>query len=131
MVVDEVYSSRFSVYLPTSVVARLRLARPAVKLRLRLLLAGLAAGRETLLVLGASGTTGLTAVEVGKVVGYAYAEGWAHYTEEMMWEAGLSEGDAATHIGQLSNALRRDCNGCFVPRTWKPTFRNACGRTPI
>ncbi|MDF7774453.1 DUF885 domain-containing protein [Sphingomonas sp. AOB5] len=42
-------------------------------------------------------------------VGYAYAEGWAHYTEEMMWEAGLRDGDAATHIGQLSNALLRNC----------------------
>ncbi|WP_109806580.1 DUF885 domain-containing protein [Sphingosinithalassobacter portus] len=42
-------------------------------------------------------------------VGYAFAEGWAHYTEEMMWEAGLREGDSATHIGQLSNALLRDC----------------------
>ncbi len=42
-------------------------------------------------------------------VGYAFAEGWAHYTEEMMWEAGLRNGDPATHIGQLSNALLRDC----------------------
>ncbi len=42
-------------------------------------------------------------------VGYAYAEGWAHYTEEMMWDAGLGAGDARTHIGQVSNALRRDC----------------------
>lgn len=42
-------------------------------------------------------------------VGYAYAEGWAHYTEEMMWDAGLRDGDARTHIGQISNALRRDC----------------------
>ncbi|MBB4639899.1 DUF885 domain-containing protein [Rhizorhapis suberifaciens] len=46
----------------------------------------------------------------GKVfVGYAFAEGWAHYAEEMMWDAGLNEGDAETHIGQLSNALLRDC----------------------
>jgi uncharacterized protein (DUF885 family) len=46
----------------------------------------------------------------GKVfVGYAYAEGWAHYGEEMMWEAGLGNGDPETHIGQLSNALLRDC----------------------
>lgn len=46
----------------------------------------------------------------GKVfVGYAYAEGWAHYAEEMMWDAGLGEGDAETHIGQLSNALLRNC----------------------
>jgi uncharacterized protein (DUF885 family) len=42
-------------------------------------------------------------------VGYAFAEGWAHYTEEMMWETGLGEGDAEIHIGQLSNALLRDC----------------------
>ncbi|SKB33470.1 DUF885 domain-containing protein [Sphingopyxis flava] len=42
-------------------------------------------------------------------VGYAFAEGWAHYTEEMMWEAGLGDGDPETHIGQLSNALLRDC----------------------
>jgi len=41
-------------------------------------------------------------------VGYAFAEGWAHYAEEMMWEAGLGNGDAETHIGQISNALLRD-----------------------
>lgn len=42
-------------------------------------------------------------------VGYAFAEGWAHYTEEMMWDAGLGDGDPETHIGQLSNALLRNC----------------------
>ena len=42
-------------------------------------------------------------------VGYAYAEGWAHYAEEMMWDAGLNDGDPETHVGQLSNALLRDC----------------------
>src|SRR3546814_10949018 len=26
-------------------------------------------------------------------VGYAYAEGWAHYAEQMMWDAGYSNGD--------------------------------------
>ncbi len=41
-------------------------------------------------------------------VGYAFAEGWGHYTEEMMWEAGLGDGDPFTHIGQLSNALLRN-----------------------
>ncbi|PSJ39989.1 DUF885 domain-containing protein [Allosphingosinicella deserti] len=46
----------------------------------------------------------------GKVfVGYAYAEGWGHYTEEMMWEAGLGAGAPEIHIGQISNALLRDC----------------------
>ena len=42
-------------------------------------------------------------------VGYAFAEGWAHYSEEMIWEAGYGAGDPATHIGQISNALLRDC----------------------
>jgi len=41
-------------------------------------------------------------------VGYAYAEGWAHYSEEMMVEAGLRDGDPETRIGQISNALLRD-----------------------
>ncbi len=46
-------------------------------------------------------------------VGYAFAEGWAHYSEEMMMDAGLGETvgkDAAEmKIGQLSNALLRNC----------------------
>jgi hypothetical protein len=42
-------------------------------------------------------------------VGYGFAEGWAHYAEEMMWEAGLGDGSPEVHIGQLSNALLRDC----------------------
>jgi len=42
-------------------------------------------------------------------VGYAFAEGWAHYAEELMWEAGLDNGVPETHVGQLSNALLRDC----------------------
>jgi hypothetical protein len=41
-------------------------------------------------------------------VGYAYAEGWAHYCEEMMWEMGLNKGDAESHIGQINEALLRD-----------------------
>jgi uncharacterized protein (DUF885 family) len=41
-------------------------------------------------------------------VGYAFAEGWAHYTEEMMLEAGLGGGNAATEIGELLNALLRN-----------------------
>ena len=46
---------------------------------------------------------------VGRLfVGYAFAEGWAHYAEEMMWEMGLGNGDPETHVGQLKNALLRD-----------------------
>lgn len=41
-------------------------------------------------------------------VGYAYAEGWAHYTEEMMWDAGLRAGSPEAHIGQLVSALKRN-----------------------
>lgn len=41
-------------------------------------------------------------------VGYAFAEGWAHYTEEMMYDAGLGQGDAELHLGQLQEALLRD-----------------------
>ena len=41
-------------------------------------------------------------------VGYAYAEGWAHYTEEMMYEAGLGAGDPEMHIGQIQEALLRN-----------------------
>ena len=39
---------------------------------------------------------------------YAYGEGWAHYCEEMIWEAGFRDGDPEMHIGQLTNALLRD-----------------------
>jgi hypothetical protein len=42
-------------------------------------------------------------------VGYAFAEGWAHYTEEMMRVKGVGGGTDETMIGQLSNALLRDC----------------------
>ncbi|MGB6307016.1 MAG: DUF885 domain-containing protein [Steroidobacteraceae bacterium] len=41
-------------------------------------------------------------------VGYAYAEGWAHYCEEMMIEKGLAKDDPERHIGQLIDALLRD-----------------------
>ena len=41
-------------------------------------------------------------------VGYAFAEGWAHYTEEMMYDAGLDGATPEVHIGQLSNALLRN-----------------------
>jgi hypothetical protein len=47
--------------------------------------------------------------QIGRVfVGYAFSEGWGHYAEEMMWEAGLGNGDPSLHIGQLMNALMRN-----------------------
>ncbi len=41
-------------------------------------------------------------------VGYAFAEGWAHYAEEMMIEAGLAKGAPEIRIGQITKALLRD-----------------------
>jgi uncharacterized protein (DUF885 family) len=47
--------------------------------------------------------------QIGRLyVGYAFAEGWAHYCEQMMWDEGLGAGDPETHIGQLAAALLRD-----------------------
>lgn len=47
--------------------------------------------------------------KIGRIfVGYAFAEGWAHYTEEMTWNVGLGEGDEEIHIGQLREALLRN-----------------------
>jgi uncharacterized protein (DUF885 family) len=40
-------------------------------------------------------------------VDYAFAEGWAHYTEEMMIERGFRP-DPEAHIAQLSAALLRN-----------------------
>ena len=41
-------------------------------------------------------------------VGYAFAEGWAHYAEELMIEKGLANDAPELHIGQLLNALLRN-----------------------
>jgi len=39
---------------------------------------------------------------------YTFTEGWAHYTEQMMWDAGLGDGDPEVQSGQLLNALLRN-----------------------
>jgi len=39
---------------------------------------------------------------------YAFGEGWAHYTEEMMYDAGLGAGQPEMRVGMLTNALLRD-----------------------
>jgi hypothetical protein len=39
---------------------------------------------------------------------YAYTEGWAHYTEEMMRDEGLRDGNPEWQVGQLLSALRRN-----------------------
>ena len=68
-------------------------------------------------------------------VGYAFAEGWAHYTEEMMRQAGVGGGGDEILIGQLSNALLRDCRylsaigmhtGSITQQQSYDLFRNEC-----
>jgi Bacterial protein of unknown function (DUF885) len=47
--------------------------------------------------------------EIGQLfVGYGFSEGWAHYTEEMMFEMGLGDEEPEMHIGQLQEALLRN-----------------------
>ncbi len=50
---------------------------------------------------------------VGRLfLSYAFTEGWAHYAEEMMWEAGLdgglAGGRAEYRVGQINKALYRN-----------------------
>ncbi|HEX6397524.1 MAG TPA: DUF885 domain-containing protein, partial [Steroidobacteraceae bacterium] len=63
---------------------------------------------------------------------YAFAEGWAHYAEEMMYDAGLGGGDPEMRIGMLANALLRDVRfisaiclhaGCMSLDESEQTFR--------
>ncbi|HEY8947936.1 MAG TPA: DUF885 domain-containing protein [Rhizomicrobium sp.] len=47
---------------------------------------------------------------VRKMTGsYTTTEGWAHYSEQMMIEQGLSKGDAKVRLAQINDALLRDC----------------------
>ncbi|HVR27960.1 MAG TPA: DUF885 domain-containing protein [Thermoanaerobaculia bacterium] len=62
-------------------------------------------------------------------VGYAFAEGWAHYSEELMWEAGLGDGDPQIHIGQLLNALMRNARYlCAIGLHAEGMSQEACER---
>lgn len=40
---------------------------------------------------------------------YSFWEGWAHYAEQMMLEAGYGNGNPKLHIGYLNEALLRAC----------------------
>lgn len=47
---------------------------------------------------------------VQKLVGaYSFVEGWAHYIEQMMIEEGYHANDKEGQLGQLSDALLRNC----------------------
>jgi uncharacterized protein (DUF885 family) len=68
-----------------------------------------------------------------------FTEGWAHYAEELMWEDGLGNGDPVLHVGQLTDALLRDCRylsaiglharGMTVEASEK-MFREQCFQNP-
>jgi len=40
---------------------------------------------------------------------YSFTEGWAHYTEQLMVEQGFGQDDPQNRLGQLSDALLRNC----------------------
>ena len=40
---------------------------------------------------------------------YSFIEGWAHYTEELMVEQGFGAEEPQNRLGQLSDALLRNC----------------------
>jgi uncharacterized protein (DUF885 family) len=40
---------------------------------------------------------------------YSATEGWAHYSEQMMLDAGLRANDPRARLAELSDALLRDC----------------------
>ncbi len=40
---------------------------------------------------------------------YSFSEGWAHYTEEMMLEAGYGHDNPSLKLAQICDALLRDC----------------------
>lgn len=42
------------------------------------------------------------------LIGYGFAEGWAHYTEEMCCRAGLGDEHPALEVGMLVSALQRN-----------------------
>lgn len=51
----------------------------------------------------------LAPTQVSRVFGaYSFWEAWAHYSEEMMIEQGLGDGDPRGHLAQLGDALLRN-----------------------
>lgn len=63
---------------------------------------------------------------------YSNGEGWAHYTEEMMYDEGLGMGEPEMRVGMLTNALLRDVrflsaiclhSGCMTLEESEKMFR--------
>jgi uncharacterized protein (DUF885 family) len=58
-------------------------------------------------------------------VSYAFTEGWAHYTEQMMVETDYGAGQPALHLTQLLEALVRNCR--FLCSIWMHTQEMTVG----
>lgn len=68
------------------------------------------------------------------------SEGWAHYSEEMMLDRGFGGGNPKYRLGQLQEALLRDCRyvagillhsaGWTVERAAKELFEDKCFQEP-
>jgi hypothetical protein len=63
---------------------------------------------------------------------YSFGEGWAHYAEEMMYDAGLGKDSPEMRVGMLTNALLRDVrflsaiclhSGCMTLEESEKMFR--------
>jgi uncharacterized protein (DUF885 family) len=63
---------------------------------------------------------------------YSFGEGWAHYAEEMMYDAGLGAGKPEMRVGMLTNALLRNVrflsaiclhSGCMTLEESEAMFR--------
>jgi len=70
---------------------------------------------------------------------YSFGEGWAHYTEEMMFDAGLGGGKPEIRVGMLVNALLRDVrflsaiclhSGCMTLAESEKMFREEAFADP-
>jgi uncharacterized protein (DUF885 family) len=70
---------------------------------------------------------------------YTTTEGWAHYSEQMMLEQGLSNGDPKIHLTQLNDALLRDCRliasikmhtGAMTLQQATDMFQTKCFQSP-
>ena len=70
---------------------------------------------------------------------YAFGEGWAHYTEELMYDAGLGRDQPEMRVGMLTNALMRNVRflsaiclhtGCMTLEESETMFREKAFADP-
>jgi uncharacterized protein (DUF885 family) len=68
-----------------------------------------------------------------------FAEGWAHYSEQMMVDQGWGNGDPKVRLAQLEEALLRECRyvagvklhtAGWTVKQAEQLFQNQCFQTP-